>query len=220
MPLRALHLPTKNVILASDFSFAYEIRRLYKKEDLICPFCEERMIPVKRGNSIIYFRHYRICKSKLEHDHDESPEHLLGKKMLAQYLKEELNEVSDVEIIIEYPIREAGENGRIADVAAVFPTGYVIVYECQLANITPEMLEKRTKDYEEAGVEVTWFLGGKADNQTNRNWCLEYFGNCYYIKFQREFSEQHLFEWKSESDHLFERKSESDHLLSNEGTDS
>ena len=79
MPLRALHLPTKNVILASDFNFAYEIRRLYKKEDLICPFCEERMIPVKRGNSIIYFRHYRICKSKLEHDHDESPEHLSEK---------------------------------------------------------------------------------------------------------------------------------------------
>jgi competence protein CoiA len=213
MPLRALHLPTNNVILSSDFSSSREIRSLYKKEDLICPFCEirTRMDPVQRGNSIIYFRHYKsICTSKLEHDHDESPEHLLGKTMLANYLKEELREVSDVEIIIEYPIREAGENGRIADVAAVFPTGYVIVYECQLANITAEMLEKRTKDYEEAGVEVTWFLGGKADNHANRDWCLEYFGNCYYIKFQREFSEQHLFEWKSEGNHS----------LSNEGRDS
>jgi competence CoiA-like predicted nuclease len=197
MPLRALYLPTNTVISASDFSSSLEIRKTYPKEAIVCPFCKTQMTPIKRRNSILYFRHNQKCSSSMEY-HPESYQHLLGKTILAKHLKNELAGVSDVEVIVEYPIPEAGENGRIADVAAIFPTGFIIVYECQLASITTEMLEKRTKDYEKAGVDVTWFLGEKAASQSNKDWCIEYFGDCFCIKFEKELSEeQNLFTWSS-----------------------
>jgi Competence protein len=129
--------------------------------------------------------------------HPESLEHFAGKLALAEYLKAELSEQSDVEVIIEYPIPEAGEHGRIADVAAVFPSGWVLVYECQLAAITPELLEQRTKDYASVGADVLWFLGGKANSIPNITWCEEYFGNCLFIKLEKDSQSIDL--WSSES---------------------
>lgn len=214
MPLRALYLPTNEDILASDFTSSLEIKKQYQKEGIVCPFCKTQMTPTKRKNSILYFRHNQKCSNQMEY-HPESYQHLLGKTILAKHLKNELAGISDVEVIVEYPIREAGEHGRIADVAAIFPTGFIIVYECQLASITTEMLEKRTKDYEKAGVDVTWFLGGKADNDNNRDWCVEYFGDCFYIKFEKEIYDKNLFTWSSESEDLLysEGKDFSEDLL-------
>lgn len=123
---------------------------------------------------------YGKCPTKLGH-HPESPEHLRGKAHLAQLLKDALVGYSSAPVFLEYPLPEAGQHGRIADVAVVFPSGYVLVYECQLASISVEEISQRTTDYANAGVEVVWFLGGKASTPTIQDWCIDQFGVCYQL---------------------------------------
>ena len=197
MPLTALHRPSGKRLISRDFGDSGEINKQFSKGDLVCPFCEIVMFP--RGgiskHCTLHFVHTSECATKMGH-HPESPEHLAGKLALAEYLKAEVSPYSEVEIIVEYPIPKAGENGRIADVVAIFPSGWLIIYECQLSPITPEALEKRTKDYERVGADVIWFLGGKANTPQNRDWCIEYFGNCFFIDFPEESRQYHL--WSNE----------------------
>ena len=198
MPLTALHTPSGKRLLATDFQDSSQIRKEFKRGELVCPFWKTELYG--RGGiskySALHFVHATECSTKMGY-HPESVEHFAGKLALAEYLKAELSEQSDVEVIIEYPIPEAGEHGRIADVAAVFPSGWVLVYECQLAAITPELLEQRTKDYASVGADVLWFLGGKANSIPNITWCEEYFGNCFFIKLEKDSQNINL--WSSES---------------------
>lgn len=187
MPLVALDESTGEKIISLDFESANEIRAKFKS--LTCPFCKERLIPRGRLDYVLHFVHPKSCTSQMEH-HPESPEHLFGKRKLYELLKKELQEYTDVHPTLEYPIPEAGERGRIADVAAVFPTGYVLVYECQLASISVAELAQRTEDYVNAGVDVVWFLGKNADTPTNRDWCIRELGVCNsFVASYREVKE-------------------------------
>jgi competence CoiA-like predicted nuclease len=156
-------------ICALDFKDAHEIRSKYNKGTLTCPFCKQLIHPRQREGYLTHFVHKsRQCSTKLEH-HPESIEHLLGKEILSKHIKEQVKEY-EVEVQIEYPIPEAGENGRIADVAAIYKTGYILIYECQLAAITTNKLEQRTIDYEKEGCEVIWWFGKAADTEVNHKW--------------------------------------------------
>ena len=167
MPLVAKNQNGERVC-SLDFKSANEIRSLYPKKSLSCPFCESLMFPREQRGSIVHFYHYRQCTSQIQH-HPESREHFAGKQLLADVLRKE-TEGLNVEILVEYPIPKAGLHGRIADVAAIFPTGYVLIYECQLAAITIENLEQRTLDYFEEGCDVVWFFGKSADVRINHEW--------------------------------------------------
>jgi competence CoiA-like predicted nuclease len=170
-------------ICTLDFKDAHEIKSKYNKGSLTCPFCKQIVHPRAREGYVPHFVHNSVCPTKLEH-HPESREHLLGKEALFKHLKEQVKNY-EVEVQIEYPLPEAGEHGRIADVAAIYKTGYVLIYECQLAAITTDKLEQRTIDYEREGCEVIWWFGKAADTEANRNWAK----SRYSVSYQLLFSE-------------------------------
>jgi competence CoiA-like predicted nuclease len=118
-------------------------------------------------------------------------EHLLGKKALYYELNKQIQNSKNnkLKVEIEYPVREAGEHGRIADLMITYNEQPHIAIECQLANITVELLNKRTQDYEKQGIGVIWFIGKKADTYENRQFLHEHFGDCHIIQFEERIIE-------------------------------
>lgn len=160
-------------------------RESFKRGQIICRYCKEEM--VIRGNSHssvpkIHFMHLsNECKSEYKH-HPESPEHLYFKELLAKDLAKDLKEYQSAKVEIECPVDSIK---RIIDVAFIFPNGWVVAHEVQLSAITPEELEERTNDYRHAGIDVSWWLGKKADTSKNRQWCYENLGECYSIDYEK-----------------------------------
>jgi len=84
------------------------------------------------------------------------------------------------------------EAGRIADVLITYPNRWKTVYEIQLASITWDELSARTKDYEQAGIDVVWFLGKNADTSYNRTWHYNHFGGVNSISFRAGHNEYEI----------------------------
>ncbi|WP_338429801.1 competence protein CoiA [Synechococcus elongatus] len=163
------------IVLATDFKSVPEIRQKFPKGTLFCPFCQTLMFPRKRRNTSLHFVHTHPCTTTMEY-HPESPEHLQGKLEISKYFQSIYKEmINDKEafIEIEHPIPEAGKNGRIADVAVIFSTGYRIIGECQLARIEAADIYQRTQDYYSVSADVLWFFGGAADTKENRQVAIE-----------------------------------------------
>jgi competence CoiA-like predicted nuclease len=154
------------------------------KEDLMCPFCHQDMLIVQGVYMIPHFRHKAECTSDYDR-HPESIEHLIGKKLVADMVKRSLQEFTSAECLFEYPVKEIK---RIIDVAFVFPMGWIIAHEIQLSPITPEILDQRTNDYFRAGINVYWWFGKGADNDRNKKWAIDNFGEYLQIDYE-ELSE-------------------------------
>lgn len=180
MPLTARVKDTGERISSLDFKTGHEIRLKYKKGDLISPYpdCDTIVTPRDRDGFVLHFVHATAPETSFNH-HPESPEHQRGKRLIAEVFAKELEPLSDIKILFEYPI-----GNRIADVAVVYPTGWVLVGECQLAAITTDELQQRTDDYAANGCDVIWWLGGKADTITNREWTNSLFGECRIINYR------------------------------------
>jgi competence CoiA-like predicted nuclease len=175
MPFVALHKETKARI---DITAINNPRQFLKSGDCICQLCGESMI-VKAGEILqAHFAHHAACTTEYE-SQPESPEHRAAKKYLAEHLVEEFPEYAGATIEYEVPIPEVR---RIADLLATWPNGHRKAHEIQLSAITTRVLRERTNDYGKAGIDVIWWLGKSADTWTNRDWCLETFGECYWIK--------------------------------------
>jgi competence CoiA-like predicted nuclease len=155
-------------------------RYTLKSSDCTCQLCGERMF-IKAGPLIRpHFSHYADCKSDYKPSHAETPEHLFSKIQLRQLLKEQFENLNQIEIDYEVPIPEIR---RVADVLVTFPMGWRMAHEIQLANISLEELEERTNDYLRSGIDVYWWLGKSADNFQNRSWCIDKFGFSLSISF-------------------------------------
>ncbi|WP_409013227.1 competence protein CoiA family protein [Chryseobacterium sp. JUb7] len=76
------------------------------------------------------------------------------------------------------------EINRIIDIAMVFPSGWVVAHELQLAGITTEHLEKRTNDYRELGIDTFWWFGKSADTKANRQWAIERYVHSLSVKYE------------------------------------
>lgn len=169
MPFIAIHAATKERI---DITRIENPRASLKSGECLCQLCSEPMI-VKAGLIVRpHFAHYAQCGSEYRF-HPESPEHRLAKRELSRILREQFVEYTDALIEYEVPIPEIR---RVADILVTFPMGWRIAHEVQLCSITIEELEARTHDYNSAGIDVMWWLGKAADTSTNRNWCLQMFG--------------------------------------------
>lgn len=150
-----------------------------------CPFCKRELL-IKTGNvRVPHFAHKAtdpdpnaLCYQL----RGESPEHLYFKNLLAKELSKEFNELINAEVFVEYGFQEIN---RIADVAFKLPSGWIVVHEVQLSSIDIETLESRTNDYEKIGVEVTWWFGRNANNDTTREWALRRFGAHYAIAYDK-----------------------------------
>lgn len=189
-----------------DFPSGHEIRLKYKPDDLTCPFCGGQVFPRDRQGFILHFVHRTDCTSSLGY-HPESPEHLQGKMLLRNYLKHQLKRFSDVSVYLEYPIPNAGDHGRIADVAAVFPFGWILVYECQISPITHDEIKKRTEDYRNAGADVIWFLGDRASTPSVINYLASTQGSVYYLNYDANSPRYRISDiegFDSEQDDIFE----------------
>lgn len=188
MSLVAKLASTKERVYAPDFKSGHEIRSKYRHGDLTCgcPDCGALVFPRDRKGFALHFVHQRNCESQFNY-HPVSPEHERGKELIRELFTAELADYSDVKVEFELPVKEAN---RIADVAIVYPTGYLLIGECQLASITTTELEARTNDYESAGADVIWWLGKDADTAANRTWCIDQFGECRIINYQHLLDER------------------------------
>lgn len=165
-------------ILSFDMDIR-EYRSNQKLHDgLTCPYCGQQMFFVKRQNSIPYFKHAASCTSKLER-HPESMEHLAAKMWLYHAAQAHITKYPGAKPFVEYRMPNAGENGRIADVAIVYPSGFIHIWEAQISPITTELIEKRTQDYASVGADVCWVFGHKALTSAIRDWCMEEFGEVF-----------------------------------------
>lgn len=99
---------------------------------------------------------------------NESPEHLEGKIFLQRWIQTDLFPIEKypgVKVVLEHRIFiEQKKRYRIIDVAALFPSGVMMAFECQLSPITVLELSERTEDYESEGIDCLWFFGDKSAN--------------------------------------------------------
>lgn len=165
-------------ISSLSFTSGHEIRCKYPLGSLTCPWCGGVVFPRDRMDFLLHFVHKTECTATIEH-HPESLEHLLGKEFLAKRLSSELQQtplIKDCSIEIEYPVFSAGKHGRVADVAAIYPSGYLLIYECQLSPITTNELEQRTHDYKTAGGDTVWFFGLESATSQVTDWAIAHQG--------------------------------------------
>ncbi|MBR9871485.1 MAG: hypothetical protein GYB26_10125 [Gammaproteobacteria bacterium] len=161
-------------------------RRDLKKGSLQCRHCGEDFYI--RGSEFSSPRTHFVHFSKEDCEqsqlcHPESPEHLFFKEYLYNHLAKEFQEYTTCTLALEYRIPEAGAHGRVADVAALFPNGWIVCHEIQLAAISTEELTQRTEDYRSAGADVIWWFGGNADTETNRQWAHSVIGSSFSLDF-------------------------------------
>ena len=162
------------------YIFEYENpRKDLVKSELECHLCGSELI-IKAGLvRVKHFAHKPDSPCSCDYDrHPESYEHLFFKRHLASNIGGEFQEYLGVKPQLEYPIHEVK---RIADIVFEFPSGWLVAHEIQLSYITIEELEDRTNDYRNAGVDIIWWLGNRADTETNRKWMFGKFGECYSL---------------------------------------
>jgi competence protein CoiA len=188
MPFTALNKTTGKLITLFDYRAPLSELR---QSEIVCPVCETEMI--------IRSAHYRLGRPVAAHfahkpDTDcwyaretagERYEHHLAKQVLSAKLREWFSEYTTAEPWLEAPIREVQ---RVADILFLFPGGWGIVHEIQLAGITPERLEERTLDYERAGLDVVWWFGLEAKTPNNLQWSMDRYGYAYQLDFESDQS--------------------------------
>lgn len=185
MPLIAAHKTTRERVDIRDIK---NPRETLKKGDYICQLCGTELFvrgAHRRGAEMVraHFYHAAACASRYE-AHPESPEHLWAKLHLIEELEKAYlphgRPIIEPEVLIEMQWRS---KGRQADILETWPTGWRVAHEIQLSPITIEQLEERTNDYLQAGIDVVWYLGKHADTPTNRDWCVEHFGESLSIRW-------------------------------------
>lgn len=179
MGLVAKNSRTNEIIRIFDYQ---NPRDELNKSEIICHLCGGELI-IKSGLvRIKHFAHKPDSPCSCDYDrHPESYEHLFFKKLLSENLGGEFEEYLNIKPTLEYPIHEVR---RIADIVFEFPNGWLVAHEVQLSSITTENLEKRTNDYHNAGIDIVWWLGKSANTKTNREWCIEKFGECYTLNWE------------------------------------
>jgi competence CoiA-like predicted nuclease len=174
--LTAKYIDTNEEVVITDYE---NPRENLLKENLCCKFCEGK-ISIRQGLiRCNHFYHLNPCTSDFER-HPESIQHNIGKQLIAEHIKQYWQEYASTNIKFEMPLKEIK---RIADIAMIFPSGWIVVHEIQLATITTEQLQKRTNDYQSIGIDTFWWLGKGADSTANRNWCIQKFGYSLCIDY-------------------------------------
>jgi len=155
-------------------------RSVIDRERVVCRLCN---LPVGVRHGFLrakHFYHLTLCTSDYKR-HPESPEHNFGKELISEHLKYNWSEYSDAQIELEYIIPDIR---RVADIAMIFPSGWIVVHEIQLSSITNEELQERTNDYESIGIDTIWWLGKNADTKRNQEWCIKRFGYSLSIDYE------------------------------------
>lgn len=172
MPFVAKHVNTGDLVTLESNEQLTHIRLTTKPGDYCCPFCDRTMFP-RSGKTLPHWYHQPRPSGETGCAHERQPEgrlHLLAKRRIKKFLeKEYAAQEAQVAIVYEHRFANAGENGRIADVAVLFPNGYHRAIEVQISPISVEDLRQRTRDYTSACIDVTWFFAADIfDNKLQR----------------------------------------------------
>lgn len=160
--------------------------------DLACPLCGACM-SVRQGDiNIPHFWHPEGCTGGGE---GESLEHEVGKDAIYHFLLKS-EQYKGANIDFEHWFDSVR---RRADVFVKLPDGGSEVHEMQLAYITPEELQARTNDYFRSGVnDVHWWLGGKANNDRNKQWCKDNLGYIDIASIQESVDDKPQYRYNSD----------------------
>ena len=162
---------TGEVICVLDFE---DPRRELQVDDLICPFCGERMILRAGPLRAAHFAHLRRCPREGWHER-ETPEHRAFKEAVWRYLKRDPY-WREGKVELEVPIPEAR---RVADLLVTFPNGWQVAHECQVSRIGLGELKARSRAYLEAGIDVCWWFTAERLREARRwlpEWLLQFQG--------------------------------------------
>jgi len=141
--LKAANKQTNSFVLGWDAQ---------KGPDYACPECHEDVV-LKKGEKVVHhFAHAR--GTACPYGTGESRRHMEMKKILGKFFCDYCSRVDyEVKVIedrradlVLYGCR--GWNGDPVD---------TVVVECQASNIAADEVERRTMDYEDAGIPVIWF---------------------------------------------------------------
>jgi competence CoiA-like predicted nuclease len=181
MPLTA-RLEDGSTICSLNYSSGSEIRDKGLKLFSPYPDVNVEMFPRDCDGKVLHFVHKRKTTETYYAHHPESLAHVLGKVAVGKHYEKMIGErqLKNRVVRFEVPIES---KKRICDVCIINSlTGSIErVGEVQLASITTSEISQRTADYEELGIQTSWFLGGQANTSANVNWCSEYLGVCWEI---------------------------------------
>ena len=159
-------------------------RQEFIDHDIQCPGCDAKMHVRHSIRDRPYFQHNVDPGGSCDYTEKEgeSPEHRASKKMVIASLMD--HPAYGGAVIVEEFALQTEQRKRIADIYVRHIDGAIEIHEAQLAAITTEKLEERTRDYlTVSGVQsVLWWLGNNADNERNRNWCRDYCGQVAFIE--------------------------------------
>ena len=188
-----------------------DLRADYKEWDqLICPVTGLPAFPVRahtrlQGTSNVR-AHFRIqapvgqetWPHDVEFDNEygrvkkgvrtfggESWEHLEGKAFVA----DQLQSLADpsIQVAFEYVVQLPTGRKRIADIALIYPSGFVEAHEIQLSPISVNDIESRTDDYASAGIPVQWWIGkSNTDSYDLRDYLRQQQGGFYALEFNEQ----------------------------------
>lgn len=192
MPLVAKYLPTNERLNILHISVP-DIRSKYKKDGIVCPYCESALLTVGGSIKAHHFRHKVACSAF--DVKPESREHIEAKSQIYRRLCElrDRHHKDSVRVELEYRFPEAGKNGRIADIAQIFNTGHRMAYEVQLSPIPLETLQQRHDDYFQADIEDIWFFGPKMQTLPVQTWAEEHL-SCGMLTIKVDYEEPRNFD--------------------------
>jgi competence CoiA-like predicted nuclease len=144
--------------------------------ELHCPHCESNMIPVWDSEFVInHFRHKRTCPYESE---PESPEHLLGKLFLYNWLKPRTHLKIDLE-------KKIGHG--IADVYVEWPnTRMKAAIEYQNSAIGGQKVYERSANYIENDVYYLWIFHDKFRGLGPEKIMRHIQGRAYFLQIQTQ----------------------------------
>lgn len=177
MPFVALREDTSERIYIGDYE---DPRQALGNTALVCSDCRMPMI-VKAGAVVCHHFAHKPGDKRPCYWRDgggESPEHMLAKRALIEYLNNEPKPFGDCVIEIEYPVTTRGGKARYIDVYVETQDGERYAHEIQLSRQSLDEFDTRTADYRAIDIEPIWWLGGAAGTSENRIWCER---NCYYV---------------------------------------
>lgn len=176
MPFVALESETRTRI---DITRLTHPKLELEGKALHCQDCE-RPVHVRHGSKVrAHFAHSAGECARRFGSHPVSAAHDSGKAFLRAALLEELAGYFHPRAEFEWRIPEAG---RIADLALLFPNGWIFVHEVQLAGIAPSELAERTRAYHGAGVDVLWWVAGRAATPDNVEWLRRDGGGANFLE--------------------------------------
>ncbi|WP_163529816.1 competence protein CoiA [Halobacillus ihumii] len=140
-----------------------QIEQIRRQVTYYCPTCKEPL-QIRSGlHHIPHFAHFSTsqCKRKSQ---GESDEHESGKWLLFKWLKDQGYKVE-----MEYFIKEINQR---PDLFFISRDKRRIAIELQCSTISPDIIEKRTNSYYEAGIFPLWIVGSRHFRQKGKHQLL------------------------------------------------